>query len=120
VKAFYLSVISLLLLTQAVWPDAAATMRVLKAKAETAICRPPTPQCTVQFEAAVQNQLGPEEYLWAFSYTVAAQGVKSQKETQQMKEILLRLNSYALDLSSEKISAITYYREKAGAWGPLI
>lgn len=97
-------------------------MLALKNNISAEICKPaaaPATPCAVQFEAAVENQLSADESIWAFSYGVPGKGVKSQKETRQVKDTLKLLNSYALDLTAEKISAITYYREKNGKWRPI-
>jgi hypothetical protein len=55
-------------------------MAVLKNELETAVCPKGATGCTLRFETVTQNEVAPDEYIWAFSYELKQTGAEKQPE----------------------------------------
>lgn len=94
--------------------DIAKTMATLKLEVQAAVCPKANPACTLHFETVTQNEVSPDEYIWAFSYELKQTGAEKQAELDTIAKSLAALKAAVLDLNKTRISAISYFREAHG------
>jgi hypothetical protein len=94
-----------------------ATMAQLKKNILASTCTSPQTlsTCSVKFDTVTETEIAPSEKLWAVSYSVTGAQIKTQKDAQQISIALRRLGGGAaiLEENKERVSAISYYREKS-------
>lgn len=95
--------------------DMTKAMAVLKREVETAVCPKGTPACALHFETVTQNEVAPDEYIWAFSYELKNTGTEKQADLDNLAKSLAGLKAAVLDLSKTRITAISYFREANGS-----
>ncbi len=102
--------------TTVISASVATTMAQLKKEILAAAC-PATqpPACTVKFDTVTETEIAPSEKLWAISFSVSGDKIKTQKDAQLISAGMRRLGGGAaiLEENKERVSAISYYREKA-------
>lgn len=94
--------------------DIGKTMATLKLEIETAVCPKGNSGCTLRFETVTQNEVAPDEYIWAFSYELKQTGAEKQADLENLAKSLSAIKAAVLDLGKTRVAAISYFRESNG------